>query len=85
MELVKIEAYKYQELDDKAKEKYIYKMWDYPFEYEVDDADENGNPIFKYEYFGDWELSEQIDFCECNEYLFDKYGNPIHHLIEKGE
>jgi len=83
MELVKIQAYKYQELDDKAKEKYIHTMWDMPFDYE--DEDEHGNSIMKYEYFGDWELSEQIDFCECNEYLFDKYGNPIHHLIEKGE
>jgi hypothetical protein len=83
MELVKIKAYKYQELDDKAKENYIHTMWDMPFDYEMED--EHGNSIIKYEYFGDWELSEQIDFCECNKYLFDKYGNPIHHLIQKGE
>lgn len=82
MELVKIEAYKYQELDDKAKENFIHKMYDMPFDYE--DEDKDGNIITKYDYFADWNLEEQIDFCYHNEYLFDKYGNMIHHLV-KGE
>ena len=92
MELVKIQAYKYQELDDKAKENYIHTMWDMPFYYEMDknpfDSEYesiDGKMIHCWDYFGDWQLSEQIDFCDCNEYLFDKYGNMIHHLIEQGE
>ena len=78
--LISIRAYKYAELDDKAKENFINEMWDMPFDYE--DEDEEGNPIIKYDYFGEWDLEEQIDFCEINKYLFDKYGNLIGHLAE---
>jgi len=51
-----------------------------PFDYE--DEDEEGNTIIKYDYFAEWDLEEQIDFCEINKYLFDKYGNLIGHLAE---
>ena len=73
--LMKIRAYEYAELDDKAKNNFIHEMWDMPFEYE--DEDEKGNTIIKYDYFGEWDLEDQIDFCESNDYLFDKYGQLI--------
>ena len=45
--LISIRAYKYAELNDKAKENFIHKMWDMPFDYE--DEDGEGNPIIKYD------------------------------------
>ena len=82
MQLVKIQAYKYQELDDKAKEKVIYELNKNAFDSEYETFD--GKMVHCWDYFGDWKLEDQIDFCDTNEYLFDKYGNMIHHLI-KGE
>jgi len=78
--LIKIRAYEYAELNDKAKDNFINSMWDMPFEYE--DEDEKGNTIIKYDYFGEWDLEEQIDFCESNDYLFNKYGKLVGHLEE---
>ena len=80
IKIVKIRAYKYQELDSKGKAKVIYQMNEIPFDSEFEN--DNGELITEYDYFGDWDLSDQIDFCDINEYLFDRYGNPIHHLIE---
>lgn len=76
--VIKIKAYKYEELDQKAKDKFIYEMWDMPFDYE--DEDKEGNIIIKYDYFGEWDLEGQIDYCEINNYLFNKYGDLIGHL-----
>ena len=78
--LITVKAYQYQELNDDAKDKFMHKMYDMPFDYE--DEDEEGNTIIKYDYFAEWDLEEQIDFCEMNKYLFDKYGNLIGHLAE---
>ena len=78
--LITIKAYQYQELNDNAKDNFMHKMYDMPFDYE--DEDEEGNTIIKYDYFAEWDLEEQIDFCEINKYLFDKYGNLIGHLAE---
>jgi len=78
--LISIRAYEYAELDDKAKENFIHKMWDMPFDYE--DEDKEGNTIIKYDYFGEWDLEEQIDFCEANNYLFNKYGKLVGQLEE---
>jgi len=79
--LISIRAYEYQELDDYAKSRFIDYMYDCPFDYE--DEDEEGNAIIKYSYFADMDLEEQIEFCEINEYLFDKYGELIGHLEEE--
>jgi len=76
--IIKIKAYEFQELNNKAKQKFIYEMYDTPFDYE--DEDENGNTIIKYDYFADMDLEDQIEFCEMNNYLFDVYGNVIRHL-----
>jgi len=79
-EVIKIRAYEYAELNDYAKDSFIHYMYDSPFDYE--DEDEEGNTIIKYNYFADMNLKEQIEFCEMNNYLFDKYGNLISHLEE---
>jgi len=78
--LITVKAYQYQELNDDAKDKFMHTMYDMPFDYE--DEDEEGNTIIKYDYFAEWDLEEQINFCEMNEYLFDKYGSLIGHLAE---
>ena len=78
--LITVRAYEYKELDDKAKATFIHYMYDSPFDYE--DEDENGNTIIKYNYFADMDLDDQIEFCEMNNYLFNKYGGLIGHLEE---
>ena len=72
MKEVKINAYSYAELSEDSKANVNYKYFLDGFDYEDEDAD--GNITVKYDYFQDWELYEQIDFCDSNEYLFDKYG-----------
>ena len=69
--LISIRAYEYQELDDEAKDRFINYMYDSPFDFE--DEDENGNTVIKYSYFADMDLEEQIDFCEVNNYFFNRY------------
>ena len=78
--LITIKAYEYAELNDKAKDNFINKMWDTPFEYE--DEDKQGNTIIKYDYFGEWDLKDQIEHCEMNDYIFNKYGELVGHLEE---
>lgn len=78
MRELKIQAYKFEELNDKAT--LIALLWlnECPLDYE----DELGD--ITYEYFD--EIYEDdpnyvIEHCYANEYLFNKYGEPIHHLI----
>ena len=78
--LISIRAYEYKELNDKAKATFAHDMYEMPFDYDAED--ENGNTIRKYEYFADWDLKAQIEFCELNDYLFSKYGKLIGHLEE---
>ena len=79
MKIVKIKAFKYSELNEEARANVIHEYWNFPFDYE--EKDENGKTIVKYDYFGEWDLIDQIDYCEENEFLFNKYGGMIHHLI----
>ena len=81
--LIKIKAYEYTELNDKAKNNFINEMWDMPFEYE--DEDKQGNTIIKYDYFGEWDLKDQIEYCEINDYIFNKYGELVGHLEEAAQ
>ena len=77
MKLVKINAYDYQDLTDKAKNNVLYWLDEFPLEYELEDGS------MAYEYFSD--LTDEnyiIDHCEMNSYVFDINGRPIHHLIE---
>jgi len=78
--IIKIEAYKFEELSNKSQEYFINSMWDIPFEYETGERDQEGNLIIENDYFGDWNFQDQVDFCEANKYLFSKYGKLIGHL-----
>jgi len=80
MKTIKINAYEYNELNDKAK--FQAKLWldEIPLDYDTGEIDENGKPIIKNEYLGDWSDKEINEHCELNNYLFDKWGNCVHHL-----
>tara|TARA_R100000995_G_scaffold67950_2_gene36602 strand:+ start:76 stop:342 length:267 start_codon:yes stop_codon:yes gene_type:complete len=83
--LIKIRAYRFEELNDKARENFAHQMYDMPFDSETGEYDDEGNAILEYDYFAEWHFEEQIEYCEMNEYLFDKYGNLISHLEEKSD
>ena len=74
---VTIKAYKYEDLDHQSQWEALVWLDECPLDYE----DENGET--KWEYFTDMETQDVIEHCEANEYLFNKFGEPIHHLIEK--
>jgi hypothetical protein len=74
---VTIKAYKYEDLDHQSQWEALVWLDKCPLDYE----DENGET--KWEYFTDMETQDVIEHCEANEYLFNKFGEPIHHLIEK--
>ena len=80
MKIIQVNAYEYQELNQDAMFK--VKLWldEIPFEYETGEIDENGKSIIKYDYASEWGDRDIIEHCEVNGYLFDKYGDPIHHL-----
>ena len=72
-----IYAYKYQDLDDDAKKEVIYWLDNDPHEYEKEDG------TFGYNYYCDLIKEEEhiiIEFCEINNYLFNKQGQAIHQL-----
>ena len=75
---LKIQAYQFDELDDKATFNALIWLNEFPLEYE----DELGDIAYRYfdEIYED-DPSYVIDHCDSNEYLFNKYGEPIHHLI----
>jgi quinol monooxygenase YgiN len=75
---LKINAYRYQDLDNDAKKEVIYWLDNDPQEYEKEDG------TFGYSYYCDLSKEDEhiiIEFCDMNNYKFDKYGNPIHQLI----
>jgi hypothetical protein len=74
---VTIKAYKYEDLDHQSQWDALVWLDECPLDYE----DENGET--KWEYFTEMETQDVIEHCEANEYLFNKFGEPIHHLIEK--
>jgi hypothetical protein len=80
MKTIQINAYEYKELNQDSKFK--VKLWldEVPFDYDTGDLDENGKPIIKYDYASDWDDETIQEHCEANEYLFDKWGNCVHHL-----
>jgi hypothetical protein len=74
---LKINAYRYQDLDNDAKKEVIYWLDYNPQEYEKEDG------TFGYSYYGDLGKDDEhiiIEMCDMNNYLFDKNGNPIHQL-----
>ena len=70
-------TFDYSELSDRAKVK--AKLWldDIgPFDYENDSGET------EWDYPSDWDDDEINLYCKDNEFLFDKTGRAIHHLIE---
>jgi len=78
MKIIKVNAYEFKELNQKAKNKVIYWLDELPLEYE--EEDQQGNIITKYRYFSNMIEKDINEHCEMNEYLFNKYGEPIHNL-----
>lgn len=72
---VTIKAYKYEELDYQSQFDVLTWLDIDPIDYQ----DEEGNIYCQY--FTDMETQDVIDHCDANKYLFNKYGEPIHHLI----
>ena len=84
MKQIKVNAYEYSELNTDAKTKVIYWLDEMPLDYETEDK--QGNTITEYEYFSNMEDIDIIEHCEINKYLFNKYGECVHHLeIQESE
>ena len=72
MKIIKVNAYSYTELSDESKHRAIVWLDECPLDY-----DEG------IEYFSDM-LDEDVgEHCDINEYCFDSFGDPIHHLETK--
>ena len=75
---VSINVYQYQDLDNDAKKEVIYWLDANPQEYEKEDG------TFGYSYYSDLSKEDEhiiIEFCDMNNYRFDKHGNRIDRLI----
>jgi hypothetical protein len=81
MKTIKINAYEFKDLKGNSKYKALNWLDERPCEYEdYEDENQQGNLIKKNDYISQWDNNEIIEHCEINQYLFDIYGNPIHHL-----
>jgi hypothetical protein len=77
--IYQIEGYIFNQLSNKAKQRVIRWIDEYPMEYQND----NGETIYRY--FVDGSENDVNEHCEINGYIFNVYGEPIHHIIEKVE
>lgn len=73
MREIKINAFEFNELDERAKLNVISWLDKSPIYFEIDGEEE-------IEYFHQMEENEISEHCQANEYLFNKHGRPIHHL-----
>ena len=80
MKLIKINAYKFNELNNEAKSRVTHWLDEMPLYYET--QDKNGNIIEKIQYFTDMHNSDICDHCEMNGYWFSENGEYIHHLFD---
>ena len=71
-----ITGFNYLELTIEAKRRVLSWLDECPFEYET----EEGNIMF--DYASEWDEADIVEHCQINGYIFDKWGNPIHNLIE---
>ena len=71
-----IDAYQYQELNKTAKSFVVCWLEEYPIEYENEEE--------RTVWLG---VDEKIiaEYCNSNGYLFDRYGDPVHHLEKEKE
>ena len=83
MEIIKIKAYQYNELNEDAKTG--VKCWLNETPYDYEDEDENGRLIAKCDYLGDMEDKEIQEHCEDMGYLFSESGSRVDHLETKEE
>ena len=74
---VTIKAYKYEDLDHESQFEVLAWLDECPIYCE----NEEGN--IYWQYFTDMETQDVIEHCEANQYLFNKFGKPIHNLIEE--
>ena len=72
---IKIKAYQYEDLSDDSQWEVTHWVDEEPWE------DENEDGSVEFSFFSDLNESEKAEHCNANEYLFDKEGKPIHHLI----
>ena len=79
MKLVNIKAYKYEELSGYAQDNFDAYMYDCPFDCE------NNEGEFEIEFFADWDYEDRAEYCEMNDYLFDKTGRLINDLIKESD
>jgi hypothetical protein len=75
MIIVNVNAYTFLELSEKAKQKVLLWLDEFPLEYE----DEDGN--IQTQYFYELEPNDIEDHCSLNGYLFDIHGNAIHDIL----
>jgi len=81
MKTIRINAYDFKDLKGNSKYKALTWLDEIPFEYEdYEDENQQGKLITKNDYVSQWDNDAIIEHCEINQYLFDTYGNPIHHL-----
>jgi|DEB0MinimDraft_10_1074344.scaffolds.fasta_scaffold120908_2 hypothetical protein len=83
MEIIKIKAYQYNELNEDAKIEVKCWLNEKPIDYE--DEDENGRLIAKCDYIGDMRDIEIQEYCEDMGYLFSESGSRVDHLETKEE
>lgn len=77
MKLKSIMTFDYLELSEKAKMNVDYWL----DEFHVHDY-ENEDGTFSLDFPSDWSDDDINDFCQCNGFIFDKNGKPVHNLIE---
>ena len=74
---VLIEGFQYTELPTKAQRKVLEWLDECPIDIETKEYDGQ----VSYEYPSDWTTDEVQEHCMMNGYLFDRTGDPIHHLV----
>ena len=70
-----IEAFEYKELNEGAKSQVREWLDNDVIEWEDDEG------VMQYDHISEWGDSDIQDHCHMNEYLFNKYGDSIHHLV----
>jgi len=81
MEIIKIKAYQYNELNEVSKFKVKRWLDETPYDYEHED--ENGKITLKWKFLGDMEDKEIQEYCEHEEFLFSESGSRIDFLKTK--
>ena len=74
MQVLKIKAYHYNDLNEEGKTAVKHWLDEAPIEVENDAGE------FEFRYFADMEDEDIQEHCEANDYLFTVYGRRIHHL-----